>query len=194
MSKKTKFDREQIIDKAKDLYWEKGFHATSMRNLQNVVDMHPGSIYTIFGSKEALFKATLVRYTELGLAQLALCREESATPVEALTVFVKNLVLKSQQDAPNCMCMLAKTVAELTSEHGDLLAEAKHSLTTMEEEFAKIIREAQDLGEIDKDKDAKHLARHVQVQISGLRIYAKANDGDAPLEQMIDDVFNHYPF
>lgn len=194
MRKNTKFDREQVVDKAKDLYWEKGFHATSMRNLQDVIDMRPGSIYATFGSKEGLFKEALARYTELGIAQLAQCRAESATPIEALTVFVKHLVLKTQRDAPNGMCMLAKTVAELTDDHADLLAEAKRSLKTMEAEFAKLIVEAQEVGEISKDKSAEQLARHVQVQISGLRIYAKANDGDAPLEQMVEEVFSHYPF
>ncbi len=194
MRKNTKFDREQVIDKAKDLYWEKGFHATSMRNLQDVIDMRPGSIYATFGSKEGLFKEALIRYTELGIAQLAQCRAESTTPIEALTVFIKHLVLRTQHDAPNGMCMLAKTVAELTDDHAELLAEAKRSLKTMETEFAKLIEEAQEIGEVGKDKSAQQLARHVQVQISGLRIYAKANDGDAPLEQMVEDIFRHHPF
>ncbi|MDN3680859.1 TetR/AcrR family transcriptional regulator [Vibrio tapetis subsp. quintayensis] len=194
MRKNTKFDREQVVDKAKDLYWEKGFHATSMRNLQDVIDMRPGSIYATFGSKEGLFKETLARYTELGIAQLAQCQQERDTPVEALKAFVKHLVLKSQHDAPNGMCMLAKTVAELTEEHAELLAEAKKSLKIMEAEFARLIIEAQEIGEVSKDKDPQHLARHVQVQISGLRIYAKANDSNAPLEQMVEDVFSHYPF
>ena len=46
-----KLDRDEVIEKVKDLYWEKGYHATSMRNLQDVVDMRPGSIYAAFGSR-----------------------------------------------------------------------------------------------------------------------------------------------
>ncbi|MFA0500949.1 TetR/AcrR family transcriptional regulator, partial [Vibrio sp. 10N.222.46.A1] len=56
MAKTAKFDRQDVVDKATNLYWEKGFHATSMRNLQDVIDMRPGSIYAAFGSKEGLFK------------------------------------------------------------------------------------------------------------------------------------------
>lgn len=61
MSKQAKFDRDDVIEKAKNLYWEKGYHATSMRNLQDVVDMRPGSIYAAFGSKDNLFKEALNR-------------------------------------------------------------------------------------------------------------------------------------
>ena len=60
MGNAAKFDRQQVIDKATHLYWEKGFHATSMRHLQEVIDMRPGSIYAAFGSKEELFKHCLL--------------------------------------------------------------------------------------------------------------------------------------
>ena len=66
MSKSAKFNREDIIQKAANLYWEKGFHATSMRNLQEVIDMRPGSIYASFGSKEGLFKEALQHYASHG--------------------------------------------------------------------------------------------------------------------------------
>jgi len=55
MSAAIKFNREDVSEKAKNLYWEKGYHATSMRNLQDVINMHPGSIYAAFGSKDKLF-------------------------------------------------------------------------------------------------------------------------------------------
>ncbi|USD67601.1 TetR/AcrR family transcriptional regulator [Vibrio sp. SCSIO 43136] len=194
MRKNAKFDRDQVVEKAKDLYWEKGFHATSMRSLQDVIDMRPGSIYATFGSKEGLFKEALMRYTELGKAQLAKCVEENRSPIAALAAFIKLIVCKSQTDAPNGMCMLAKTVAELTDENADLLAQAKSCFKSMEQEFAKVIEQAQQQGEVTSDKSAQQLAKHVQVQIAGLRTYARANDGDDSLGLMIDEMFENYPF
>ncbi|MCL1051480.1 TetR/AcrR family transcriptional regulator [Shewanella abyssi] len=194
MRKNAKFDREQVIDKATNLYWEKGFHATSMRNLQDVIDMRPGSIYAAFGSKEGLFKEALTRYTQAGIAQLVLSRASANSPIAALTAFMKLMIIENRGSAPSAMCMLAKTVAELTDEHLELLETAKQSLKTMEHEFEKLIIEAQSIGEVSKDKDAKQLARHIQVQISGLRTYSRTCDDDAPLSEMIDDIFAHYPF
>ncbi|WP_102341029.1 TetR/AcrR family transcriptional regulator [Vibrio cyclitrophicus] len=194
MAKTAKFDRQDVVDKATNLYWEKGFHATSMRNLQDVIDMRPGSIYATFGSKEGLFKETLARYTELGILNLNRFRNETNSPIQALENFVRRVVVESKQSSPNGMCMLAKTVAELTDEHSELLEEAKKSLKIMEGEFAKVIAEAQELGEISKDREPAQLARHVQVQIAGLRTYAKTCDDIDLLNSMVEDVFKYHPF
>ncbi|WP_412495474.1 TetR/AcrR family transcriptional regulator [Vibrio cyclitrophicus] len=194
MAKTAKFDRQDVVDKATNLYWEKGFHATSMRNLQDVIDMRPGSIYATFGSKEGLFKETLARYTELGILNLNRFRNETDSPIQALENFVKRVVVESKQSSPNGMCMLAKTVAELTDEHSELLEEAKKSLKIMEGEFAKVIAEAQELGEISKEREPAQLARHVQVQIAGLRTYAKTCDDIDLLNSMVEDVFKYHPF
>ncbi len=189
MAKTAKFNRDDVIEKATNLYWEKGFHATSMRNLQDVVDMRPGSIYATFGSKEGLFKEVLHKYTEIGVGQIAECKASSSSSLEALKNFIILIVFESQKSAPSGMCMLAKTIAELTEENAELLAETKKMLTIMEGQFIILLEEAQQQDELSKDKDAVQLARFVQVQIMGLRAYACASNGDAPLKQMIDDMF-----
>jgi AcrR family transcriptional regulator len=194
MGKNAKFDRSQVIKKATDLYWEKGFHGTSMRNLQDVIDMRPGSIYATFGSKEGLFKETLEFYTAQGIARLNNCLQQAPSPIAGLKLFMQKLVINADTCPPSGMCMLAKTVAELTDEQPELLQAAKNSLKTMEKEFEKAIIQAQAVGEIAPDKDPKILARHIQIQIMGLRSYARIHDSAAPLEQMIDDVFTHFPF
>tara|TARA_Y100001956_G_scaffold47156_1_gene45884 strand:- start:8872 stop:9456 length:585 start_codon:yes stop_codon:yes gene_type:complete len=194
MGKAAKFDREQVINLATDLYWQKGFHATSMRNLQDVIDMRPGSIYAAFGSKDGLFKEALNNYTQMGIELLATCIEEASSPLEGLKVFVKKVVINTKQDAPNGMCMLAKTIAELTDEHQELLERAQQCFQKMERTFAEVIGQAQQHGEIEQSKDPVKLARHLQIQIAGLRTYAKADDNDELLAEMIDDIFSHHPF
>jgi AcrR family transcriptional regulator len=194
MAKSTKFDRQEVINKATSLYWEKGFHATSMRNLQDVIDMRPGSIYAAFGSKEALFKEALNNYKQSGLMRLAQCREESQTPVTALKLFMRQLIVDTLEGSPSSICMLSKTIAELTNENKDLLDEARKSLIEIEQAIQKLVIEAQEIGEVDKSKDPSQLARHIQVQISGLRTYAKTHNASAPIDEMIEDLFNYHPF
>ncbi|MGB0944737.1 MAG: TetR/AcrR family transcriptional regulator, partial [Marinomonas sp.] len=59
-----KYDRALAIEKATQLFWKLGFQATKMRDLQEELDMRPGSIYAAFGNKEALFKICLLNYAE----------------------------------------------------------------------------------------------------------------------------------
>jgi AcrR family transcriptional regulator len=190
----AKYDRQEVIDIATNLYWKKGFHATSMRNLQDEVDMRPGSIYAAFGSKDALFKEALRNYTDMGIAKIKQCRSEHNSPIESLKAFVKYQVIDSQEDAPNGMCMLTKTISELTQEHQDLLDATRTHLNEIAAEFVHLVKEGQALGEVDKNKNAKDLATHVQIQIAGLRTYAKLNNDKVKLNFMINNIFVHYPF
>ncbi len=194
MANTAKFDRQAVVNKATNLYWKKGFHATSMRNLQDEIDMRPGSIYSAFGSKEGLFKEALRNYTDMGLAQIQGLREEYRNPVDILKAFVKAQVLDTQVDAPNGVCMLAKTMCELTDENQDLIDVTKAHLNEISHEFVVLIREAQSQGLIDTKRDPEELASHVQIQITGLRTYAKLTSDKTLLNSKIDDIFCHHPF
>lgn len=194
MTKTTKFDRQEVIDKATNLYWKKGFYATSMRNLQDEIGMRPGSIYSAFGSKGGLFKEALRHYTDKGLAQMQSFAEQNKSPIDALKAFVKALVIDTQTDAPNGMCMLSKTLGELTEENQELLDITKNHLGEITNEMVLLIEQAKDNGEIDKAKDARELVEHIQIQIAGLRTFAKINSDKQLLVKKIETIFINYPF
>ena len=183
-----KYDRQDVIEKATALFWEKGFHATSMRNLQEVIDMRPGSIYAGFGSKEGLFKEALQCYAATSLEKLAACKETSASPLEALKTFLQNSV-KGCSSSPSGMCMLVKSVAELTEENADLLAETRRLLQVVENAFAELLTQAKATGELDESKNPQRLARFLQMQLMGLRSYAYAKNDDIRGTELIDDAF-----
>ncbi|KPZ69124.1 HTH-type transcriptional repressor ComR [Shewanella sp. P1-14-1] len=193
MSKPAKFNREETIQKAANLYWEKGFHATSMRNLQEVIDMRPGSIYASFGSKEGLFKEALQHYATSGIVQLNQCIADNDSPIAALKQFVETAVLANRNCAPSGMCMLVKTVAELTDENADLLEQAKRSLVMVETAFAELLAQAQAQGEVETQQTPQALARFLQVQIIGIRTYAHANSDDNTIQDFIDAIFSNPP-
>lgn len=189
MGQHAKFNREEVIAKATNLYWEKGFHGTSMRNLQAAVDMRPGSLYATFGSKENLFRESILHYAANFDLRLQQCLNQASSPLSALKLFIRKATIDNRKTAPSGMCMLVKTVAELTEEQAELLTEAKNQLSRVETEFAKVFQMAIDAGEMQPNKDPKKLARYFQVQVMGLRTYAWANNDDITIEQLIDDLF-----
>jgi TetR/AcrR family transcriptional regulator, transcriptional repressor for nem operon len=64
MGRRKTYDREEIVDRAMQLVWVQGFHATSTRDLTEAMDVNPYSLYAEFGSKEALYQAVVERYEE----------------------------------------------------------------------------------------------------------------------------------
>ena len=93
------------------------------------------------------------------------------------------------------MCMIVKSISELTdSDNKELLDEAKALMNSVEERFAEIIDDAMQLGEVDSAKNSMELARYMQVQIIGLRTYSRVNDDKTIINNFIDDIFVGAPF
>lgn len=188
MTTVIKYDRQDVVQKATDLFWKKGYHATSMRNLQEAVDLRPGSIYAGFGSKEGLFKETLQHYASMSLALLNSFSETHDSPLEALQAFVTSVVTVSKTQAPSNMCMLVKTISELTDDNAELVAEAQQLLADVENVFEDLFAQAQARGELNASKDPKRLASLLQLQLMGLRAYVRSNK-EANIEELIEDAF-----
>ena len=55
MSRTALYNRHDALERALQLFWQKGFHATSLKDIEQALDMRPGSIYAAFGNKEGLF-------------------------------------------------------------------------------------------------------------------------------------------
>lgn len=186
----AKYRRQEVIQKATELFWSKGFHATSMRNIQQAIDLRPGSIYSSFGSKERLFKEALEHYAASSKARLKASVENASSPLNGLKNFVTDAVIGCPKSVPSSMCMLVKTISELTEENQDLLDHAKGLLKEMEATFAEVLVQAQKQGEIDGERSPERMARYIGLQLMGLRTYARANEGDDQMSSLIDDVFD----
>ncbi|MGJ8603049.1 MAG: TetR/AcrR family transcriptional regulator [Marivita sp.] len=176
MPRKPEYDRDALIDRARDLFWKQGWAGTSLKDLEHALNVKPGSFYAAFGSKGALFELTLDRYAENGTARLrALVDAHGA--LGALKRYPA-LVIEPSGSNPRA-CMLAKTVLELGSLDDPLAARANFHLSNMEMRFAALFRAAQAKGQISKTYDADALARRYQSDLLGLRVSAERDGVDA---------------
>ncbi|WP_422450164.1 MULTISPECIES: TetR/AcrR family transcriptional regulator [unclassified Endozoicomonas] len=64
MGRSSSFNRQQVLSDALELFWSRGFYACSLKQLEEVTDMHPGSLYYHFQNKEQLFLCALDHYLE----------------------------------------------------------------------------------------------------------------------------------
>ena len=64
MGRHSLFNKQQVLADALDLFWERGFASASLKQLEAVTDMHPGSLYYHFKNKEQLYIACLKYYLE----------------------------------------------------------------------------------------------------------------------------------
>ena len=183
MARAQPYDREKALEAAQMLFWQKGYHATSIKDLQDALKMKPGSIYAAFSSKEALFGLTLDRYFEINRAQFQKHVLETDSPLQSLAQNLRVIASAKPEDSQCYACMLIKTVLGATSADRRIKNKANKYLDAMEEEMTKAFQKAKDVGELSSDADPKRLARQYQSDVTALKI--EAHRGIEALELMV---------
>lgn len=176
MPRKPSYDRNELILRARDLFWARGWAGTSLKDLEAGLNMKPGSFYASFGSKDALFELALQTYSKESLARVdTLVAEHGA--LKALQMLP--LAIVQNPDTPAKACMLSKTLLELQAHHHPLAGVADQYLTKMETRFADVFAQAQAEGQITTEQSPRQLAVRYQSDLLGLRVTAERVGADA---------------
>lgn len=107
------FDKEEALEKAMILFWEKGFEATSISDLISFLGISKSSFYDTFGSKRLVFESCLNLYMSKRLTGFeTLLHSESDIRV-GLTQILTLTLDEMLSDKKSKGCLIANTCAEL---------------------------------------------------------------------------------
>lgn len=93
MARPREFNKDDVIERAMRLFWEKGYEATSIRDLKQATGISSSSMYEVFGDKRGIFLIALTRFCELERADIARKAMEASTAqtfIEQLFASVEN--------------------------------------------------------------------------------------------------------
>lgn len=170
MARAAPYDRDATLDAAMSLFWERGYHATSLKDLEAALSMKPGSIYAAFKSKENLYLLAMERYTNrfraLFLDQIA----EASSPLQGLADHLRGFVQLPKEDAARQACMLVKTIVATQTTEPAIAAQSEAHMASMREEFRRVFEAARAQGEIPAESNCSALARRFQAYVNVLRL------------------------
>lgn len=165
MARKKAFDPSERLETAKDLFWRKGYHATSMQDLVDAMKLHRGSIYDTYGNKHQLFLKSLKAYTTQISKEYKQAASGTASPRKAIEAVIQAAVQRTFREGKACMSVKSSfELAPIDEEVSILLKKQIEGLIRMLEE---LLVEAQDAGEIKKEQDPALLARFIVSSFSG---------------------------
>lgn len=190
MPRHPSYDRNSALSKAVSLFWQRGYHGSSMKQIENALDMRPGSIYATFGSKDGLYFEALTRYAAAGGEELVEQLAHHDSIIEGLQAYLRHVARSCVPEggAPSRACLIVKTLLESSHTHPKLSARAQDILRTIEQSFRSLLEEAKRKGELMETVDCGRLARLIQSQIMGLRSIAERNLTAQELEQLGEDM------
>src|SRR5713226_9548064 len=113
MARPKAFDRTEMLDKAMELFWCRGYEATSIHDLLEYLGINRQSLYDTFGDKHTLFLEALQRYEKRGKASMVATLEGVGSGKEAIERVFRNTIQSYAQARPRCGCFVVNSTIEL---------------------------------------------------------------------------------
>lgn len=177
------FETGDALDAAMQLFWRKGYAATSLRDLLDGMGIGYGSFYNAFGDKHALFLASLDRFRELRTSWIDEVLEDSG--LGGIEEVFRRTVDGLVGFEPRRGCLLANTAVELGPHDAEVAAKISRYVRRTEAVFERAVIRAQEAGEIPADRDPRAMACFLVNTLHGLRVLARVGTDRAVLEDAV---------
>jgi TetR/AcrR family transcriptional regulator, copper-responsive repressor len=169
------YDRETALTRAMELFWDRGYAATSLDDLSQAMSMNRPSIYAAFGDKQALYRQALDHYRASVRAAIKEVFEGSRPLRQVLREFYEraiDLYLSGRTSARGCfMIGTALTEAVVNPEVRASLAETLQGLDRL---LAARIAQGQQRREVDRGANPEELGQVASAMLYLLAIQARA--------------------
>ena len=122
MGRMQTFERLTVVQAARDLFWDRGFDATSISDLEEATGLKRSSLYHAFGSKRGLFDAAVEDYQDTVIRPRLRILTGPGIGRPSLLAYFGNLrssVAALPEDSPRRGCLLVNCAAGLAG-HDDL--------------------------------------------------------------------------
>jgi len=185
MGRTKQFDRQTALDDAMQVFWAKGYNATSMQDLVDELGVNRQSLYDTFGGKHELFEAALERYRDLAALPFRRALEEEGAVGDVLREFFQGFT-SALIESDGKGCMMVNSTTELASSDQVVFGMCSANARQLEAALSGLMVRAQQAGEIPSDRSAVQLARFLFSTISGMAVTAKATRDRKVLDDVVE--------
>lgn len=184
------FNREEALTKAMNVFWQKGFRSTSMKDLVDNMGIQPGSIYNTFGDKRTLFIEAVKHYDDVITSRMLRVLYSPGSPVTNLRAFFEQLI-ETPEEAKTRGCLLSNSIVEVAP-HDREIAEILNKLFLKEQEaFKQCLSKAVEQGEIDKNTDIDSLSSYLVTCTHGLLVTGKSLPEKKRMKAVVDVIMSN---
>ncbi|MDA5285823.1 TetR/AcrR family transcriptional regulator [Streptomyces sp. NPDC054904] len=186
MGRPKQFDPDVAVERAMDVFWRKGYAATTPQDLVDEIGIGKGSLYNTFGSKQALFERALTRYRDAQAAWLTELLDHPGSAKDRLRGALEALVELDLGDPDRRGCMAVNTAAESAPSDPWTTDTVRRMFARTEGAFRATVEEGQRAGEIDPGRDAAAVASWLLATVIGMRVLAKTAEDASQLKRVVD--------
>ena len=175
MPKVKLFDREEVLQKAMLLFWEKGYYHTSINDLINCLGISRSSLYDTFGGKKQLFYLVFEKYRQANAAMLRKFLASQKEVKKALHHLFEKLITSDCTDPKRKGCFIVNTTTELVPNDPKLKSIIANHQKEIEGIFFDFLSKGVASKQIPPSINLEVIAHLLYTLMSGIRVMGKTN-------------------
>jgi TetR/AcrR family transcriptional repressor of nem operon len=185
MARTREFDTEAAVSRAMELFWSRGYEATSVRDLAQHLGLGQGSLYAAFGDKDGLYRAALEHYrTTLAAAALRGLEEGADARSAIRTMLVERIRIAVTDEGRGCLAVNA--ACERLPEDRATRRTVRDMQDASREALIQILDVAVERGDIAPRHDPHTLAAFFVTFLNGLLVSSKITPDARTLEPLVE--------
>jgi len=174
MARPKEFNPDDAIERAMQVFWHKGYEATSMEDLLSAMDLSRGSLYDTFGDKRQLFLKVVDRYCTTFASSKFSLLDQPGPALPTLRRFICDMIEGGLADPQRRGCLISNTVMELSPHEKEIAGRLRQALKMAENTFFKVLTRAKEQDELQMGQDPRTLAQFLVTMIQGVIVMIKA--------------------
>jgi len=183
MARPIGYDPQEVLTKAMNIFWTKGYEATSIQDIVNETGLKPGSLYNIYGNKDGLFKAVLEMYADNALKVALDILNKSDDATHNIENFLNEVVATSISNEETNGCLLVKTLLVVSHKDAKIQEYITDVFFKVEILLKETLQKAVNAGQTKVD--AVNFSKFIITTIYGAHVYYKSNHNKAALEKTL---------
>lgn len=186
MARPKTFDPAVALERAMEVFWDRGYEAASLQDLLIAMKLSRSSFYQTYGSKHELLLAALERYADTELSEMLSPLMEPDSGRDAIVATFRKAVRILASERGRRGCFANNCAVELGGRDAAAEHRVREIRTLVEDAFYGAVRRAQERDEIAATRDPRALARFLVTSLSGLQAVAKGAPGYRALDDVVD--------
>lgn len=181
------FDADEVLDRASRIFWNQGYHATSIDDLCKATGVLRGSLYGVFGDKHGLLLAAIEYYADGVIARLAeRLNANTSSASESLRDALFHYARITNALTGQRSCFVTNATLEMQPDDAALREKIESFQRRMTTLLTAAVIRAQAAGEFDPSLDEAAVGRYLLCVTQGLRVMSKVVDDEAELANIVD--------
>jgi TetR/AcrR family transcriptional repressor of nem operon len=184
MSRPKTFSESDALEKALDVFWQRGYHGVGLTELLSEMGIARQSLYDTFGNKRHLFIRTIEHYRNTRLASALALLERDGSPLENVkdvVRFFEGLALDKRARG----CFVANSLVEVASQDSEIRDLLAQTLGMLENAIARSLRHALRAGKLPKGRSPRALARALTNALVGMAVTGKLRQS----KETVQDIY-----